>query len=163
MVGDGHYFFRRGGFGMIEIALAAALAIVLAIIIAPSFLGRRSSMELDGASGQIAALLREAQSRSAAGDRGSSWGVHFENTTATRPFYALFRGVYGTSTVAGLYSLPSAVGFSTSTLGSGSSTEIVFARISGLPSASFKISMFLLSDSRRSSTVRVATSGAVSY
>jgi prepilin-type N-terminal cleavage/methylation domain-containing protein len=154
---------KRGGFSLIEVVVVLVLAVILSLIVLALFISRRSAAELDSTAQQIAALLREAQGRSAAGENGISWGVHFENVTNTQPFYALFGNIYGTSTRGGFYTLPLTIGFSTSTLAAGSSTDIVFGKISGLPVVSAKIGVFVLSDPRQSSTINVATSGRVSY
>lgn len=152
----------RGGFGLIETVFVLILAVILSLVVFATLASRRTATELNSTAQQIAALLREAQGRSATGENGTSWGVHFENATGTRPFYALFSGAYGVSTRKGIYVLPRTLGFSTSTLAAGSSTDIVF-EIPGFPVASARIGVFLLSDPRQSSTINIATSGRVSY
>jgi len=153
----------RNGFTLIETIIVLGVLVVISVVMISSLFSRRGRTDLDNTARQIAALLREAQGRSVAGESGMSWGVHFENATTSRPFYALFRNIYGTSTRAGLYTLPLTVGFSTSTIAAGSSTDVVFGKVSGFPSASTKIGVFLVSDLRQSSTITVATSGSVSY
>jgi hypothetical protein len=91
--------------------------------------------------------------------------VHFANTTATAPFYALFAGGgYRTSTVVGLYILPSTVAYQTSTLASGATLDVIFSSISGAPSVSTSIGLYMPKQNTAfSSTIFIASSGEVSY
>ncbi len=156
--------FRKGeGFTAIEMVVSVGIIVVITVIVVSSLFSERRQVDLENTTRQIAASLREAQSRSAAGEGGVTWGVHFENTTNTQPFFALFKNVYGTSTRSSFHVLPRAIGFSTSTVALGSSTEAVFGKVSGFPAASFRVGIFLLSEPRKSSTINVATSGMVSH
>jgi hypothetical protein len=126
--------------------------------------GRRNRAELDAATAQIVALLREAQSRSVVQVSSTNWGVHFENGAATTPFYALFAGpVYATATRAGYYRLPPHVVYVSSTVPVGSAKDITFVQLSGVASASTSVGLYLVGGSAASSTIRVASSGAVGY
>ena len=109
-----------------------------------SLWGRRSTVELNTTGQQVVTLLREAQSRSASGLNGATWGVHLENSTTTAPFYALYSGTYVSTNTAGYYRLPASVEFVTSTLAMDSSTNITFTPFSGVSSASTTISLRLV-------------------
>ena len=134
------------GFTIIEILVVAAITVVVAVVVATSLVGRRSQAELDSAKRQITTLLRDAQQRSIGGEGGYAWGVHFENSASGPSFYGLFPSPYSTtSTTAGLYRLPPNVRYATSSVPFGGSLDVVFAPISGLPSASTTIVLELIS------------------
>lgn len=151
------------GFSTIELLIVIGIIGILAIVSLPNLVGRRSRVELDNTARQIAASLREAQSRSLAQESATSWGVHFENSTTTSPFYALFKGSYSSSTRVNYSRLPSSLGYATSSIPLGAAKEVTFSQISGLASAATSTTIYLLTDATQSSTISVASSGAVSY
>ena len=85
--------------------------------------------------------------------------------TATPAFYALFKGSYATGTgswVSIRCRLRSHTGHTT--LASGATLDITFAQISGLASVSTSIGFYMPNENTAfSSTIYVASSGAVSY
>ncbi len=155
----------RQGFSLIELAVVIVIIIVVFGVSFVNLLGSKNRANLDSSTRKISALLREAQSRSAVQESGSMWGVHLENSTNTTPFYALFYGAYGTSTVVERYPLPNLISYSTSSIGQGSSLEITFAQLSGFPSASTSVTLNLLSGGTvvTSSVIRVSSSGLIGY
>ena len=154
---------KTSGITIIELVLVIGLVAILGTIFLVNLQGRKSQTELTTTAQQMAALLREAQSRSVAQSSSTIWGVHFENSTSTTPFYALFAGTYSVSSHAGYYRLPSTVGYATSSIASGASKEITFTQITGTASASTSVSIFSVADINQSSTISVASSGAVSF
>ena len=94
-------------------------------------------------------------------DSGASWGVHFENGPV--PFFAIFAAPYATSSLSGQYPLPAWVRYATSSVAAGYYAEIVFSQVSGLATGSSSIAIQLTQRPESSSTVSVASSGAVSY
>jgi hypothetical protein len=90
--------------------------------------------------------------------------VHFANTTATPPFYALFNGSYTASTTTGYYALPSTVAYQTSTLAAGATLDVIFSPITGASSVSTSIGFYMPKENTAfSSTISIASSGAISY
>src|SRR3989344_8198221 len=79
----------RRGFTIIEIMLVIGIIVALAVVGVLNLTGRRGQTEFDSTVRQISALLRDAQVRSVAQASDKGWGVHFENSTTTAPFYAL--------------------------------------------------------------------------
>lgn len=153
------------GFTLVEVVLVAAIITVLAIVIFPSLTSRRSYEDLNATTKKIMALLREAQSRSISQASSTSWGVHFENATTTSPFYALFSSSYSTSTTVGYYRLPPKVTYAPS-LAQGSSTDVTFAQITGLPSASSTSIILQLSPGgsvAANSIITVKSNGPITY
>jgi prepilin-type N-terminal cleavage/methylation domain-containing protein len=163
------YFLRssrasRRAFTLIE------LVIVIAIIAAASigtfllFSGRRNATDLASTKEQIAAVLRQAQSRSVSRYQNVIWGVYFSNSTITAPFYVLFSSSYSTATTAAYYRLPPSVAYVTSTLAQGSTSTITFAGLSGTASAPMSIGLYSKTQqSLASATVSIAADGEVGF
>ncbi len=155
---------QEKGTTLAELLVVIGIIAILASVSFLSLFGTRSQNDLNGTSQEIAALLREARSRSVAQSSGNGWGVHFENSTTTSPFYALFfSATYGSTTTIGYYRLPSSVGYAGSSIAPGSFKDITFSQLSGLASASTSVSIYLLANPANSSAVNIASSGAVSY
>ncbi len=154
----------KKGFTLIELIVVVAIMLVIGAL-ALRLPSRGYYQSLQSATLSIASLLREAQSDAMAQEQGTSWGVRFANATNTKPFYALFASsTYAASAVKGYYSLPSSVSYVTSTLGLGSTTDVVFSQISGAASISTTIGLYVPNDLAISSTyISVVNSGAISY
>lgn len=135
---------KRGGFSLIELSIVIVFVGVVSVVAVTTLWSSRSKTEIDSSAKQIVALLREAQSRSVAQEDNSVWGVYFENSTATTPFYALFKGSsYSSSSVVTRKILPGRVQFPTSSISSGGTLTITFTKTSGIPSTSTSISLQL--------------------
>jgi len=155
---------ERRGFTVIELVLVLGIIAVLSFVSFLGLSGRKSKTQLDGAAKQMVSLLREAQSRSVSQSGSIIWGVRFENSTTTSPFYALFSGnSYSTSTEMGHYALPSDIVYTTSTLAAGAIVDITFAQISGAASTSTSVGIHLFSQPNSSSTITVSSSGSIGY
>jgi prepilin-type N-terminal cleavage/methylation domain-containing protein len=155
-------YFSRNGFTFAEMLVVVGIITLIAVVTFLNLSGRRGVTDLNNSKKQIGALLREAQSRSVSRDDDMRWGVHFENSTGTSPFYALFSGVYSSTNTISYYRLPSMVGYITSTLAIGSHKEIVFEKLSGI-TTSTSIAVYLISNPISSTTISIASSGALSY
>ncbi len=150
------------GFTIIEMLLVIAITVIMSVIALTNLSGRRSQTDLQDTAKEMVALLREAQSRSVSQSSSTSWGVHFENL-ATTSFFALFHGSYSVANRVNYAPLPVSVGYVTSTLNIGSTTEVTFAELSGLASASTTVSIQSVSQKSNTVTITVATSGLVSF
>lgn len=149
---------------MFELILVIAIIVVVARFSYTALVGNVGTADLGGTTGKIVALLREAQTRSLAQSSSTTWGVRFSNVTSTAAFYALFGGAsYNTTTLRGYYRLPSTVAYVSSSLAQGSTTDITFNQITGAASASSSIRIYSLRNTSKSSTISVASSGAVSF
>jgi prepilin-type N-terminal cleavage/methylation domain-containing protein len=133
----------RNGFTLIETIIVLGVLVVISVVMISSLFSRRSRTDLDNTTRQIAALFREAQSRSMSQEGGAAWGVHIENSTATQSFYALFKGIYSSSTIVGYYKIPSNVQLASSSIPLGNSLEIIFSQVSGIPSTPTSIGLNL--------------------
>jgi prepilin-type N-terminal cleavage/methylation domain-containing protein len=154
----------RRAFTLIELLVVIAIIAVITLAALPNLLSRRNTNDLTNTVKEVAATLRQAQTDAMLQEKGTSWGVHFQNSTGTASFFALFYSAsYGASTSAGYYRLPPSVAYATSTLAAGSSSSIVFSPISGLASVSTSIGLYLISQPASTSVISVASSGAVSF
>lgn len=154
----------RKGFTLLELILVLGIMIVVAAVVFANLAGRRSEVDLTSTTQQVATLLRQAQSDAVEQKSDAAWGVHFSNATDTAPFYALFSGSYSTTTVAGYYPLPSTVAYQTSTLAPGATLDIIFSSIVGFPSVATSVGFYMPKQNAAfSSTISIASSGAVSY
>jgi prepilin-type N-terminal cleavage/methylation domain-containing protein len=149
------------GFTLIELMITMTIIAIMGIATFITLQGQKNSNDVTDTTKQVASLLREAQSDSMAQEQGATWGVYFSNATSG-PFYSLFINSYSTSTTqGGQYRLPATVGWKSSFLASGATTTIMFSQISGAASASTTVGISLFAQSSFSSTITVASSGAV--
>lgn len=155
----------RKGFTLLEIIIVLGLTIAIGAIVYANLGSRKSTTDLTTTAQQIGTLLRQAQIDSMQQESNTTWGVHFENASGTAPFYALFQTSYSTATIVGSpYRLPSTVAYTTSTLASGATLNVIFSAISGTASASTSIGLYMPKQNTAfSSTIYVASSGSVSY
>jgi type II secretory pathway pseudopilin PulG len=162
----------RKGFSLVELLIVFGIMIVLGAIAFSNLAGRRTNADLVSTTQQIGTLLRQAQGDAVAQKNGAvsgssvSWGVHFSNTTSTTstPFYALFTGNYSATSTVDYYPLPFTVAYQTSTLAPGAVLDIIFSPISGAASVSTTIGFYMpKQDTAFSSTISIASSGAISY
>lgn len=155
---------KRKGFTIIELALVIGMIVILSLAAFSNLSGRRNKTEINGIMQQMGAVIREAQSKSVSQVNGSIWGVHFENSVTSTPFFALFNGAGFVATSSQSYlRLPPDVSYVTSTLNRGSKLDITFAQISGFPSATATISIYVTAQPNVSSTLTINSSGAVTF
>ena len=158
----------RSGFSLLESFIVVAMIAILSTVVVANLFTRNTRAILDSAVKEVVAVLREAQSRSAAQDGAATWGVHFDNSTGTAPFYALFKISYDSSSIADYYRLPAGVSYATSSIDLGSSLDITFAQTSGIPSATSSITLNLtagaaIDAAATSATIIVNATGLISF
>ena len=155
----------KKGFTLVELIVVIALIIASGAVVFANLAGRRSTTDLTAATQQIGVLLRQAQSDAVEQESDVAWGVHFANPTGTAPFYALFTTSYSAGTVVGTpYLLPTTVAYTTSTLAPGATLDVIFSPISGAPSTSTSIGLYMPGQSAAfSSAISISPSGEISY
>ena len=154
----------KKGFTLAELLVVIAIIIIVLLVIYSNFYKRKGYSELDSTTKQIVALLREAQSNAMAQNKDLEWGVYFENTSTS--FYALFNTTsYSTTTSVKRYFLPSSVRYSPSIIPLGGNLMVYFNKGTGLPSTSTSIvlELYVSGQVLSSSTIRVNSSGLISY
>lgn len=154
----------RKGFTLIEVLITLAIVIAIGTVSYVNLIGRKSTANLTATTTQIGDLLRQAQSDSMTDAQGAEWGVHLDGTTSTMEYFSLFsspNGTYASGTLSSKYSLPPGICYATSTVAVGSSTNIVFTAISGIPNASTTVILQLMSNSGCAAATSSAIAGGV--
>ena len=123
----------KKGFTLLEIMISFAIIAVIATVSFITLNGRRTTVALTNTAQGVAVLLRQAQADSLTQKQGKLWGVHFDNTVATAPFYSLFytSSNYAAGTETGHYALPAGLCYATSSVSAGSSVDVIFSSLSG--------------------------------
>ena len=139
------------GFTLLELLLSIAIIGLLAGLSLPVYRTLMQKNDLDIATTTIALSLRRAQVLSQAVDGDTTWGVNTQNNNIV-----IFKGTsYATrdATFDETFDVPTNVGLS-------GSTEIVFAKFTGLPQTTGTINLSTANDSR---SVTINDKGTVSY
>ncbi len=105
---------NKKAFTLVELLVVIAIIAAVSLVVLPNFFARRNITDLNNTTTQIVALLRQAQADSMSQKQGMTWGVHFQNATATGLSYALFSStstVYNPSSISGYYQLPKTIGY----------------------------------------------------
>ncbi|MBI4993448.1 prepilin-type N-terminal cleavage/methylation domain-containing protein [Candidatus Wolfebacteria bacterium] len=150
------------GFTLIELLIVLAISIALATIGAVNFVNYRNKQDVDLTVREIVAILRNAQDRTIAQESGSRFGVHFDNTNSNSGFYTLFMGTTYVSGIS-INRVPLRNSIQFTSPSNGTSTDVIFAPISGLPVASTSIIIFSRTNALQSSTINVNSNGQIQY
>jgi len=141
------------------------LLVVMAIIAAIAGFGIFSlspywrSKNLEGMAEKIAIFLENAKAKSMVQEKGSAWGVHFENPTSSQSFFSLFYGSYSSSTVIQTVYLPNHIEFSDPS--DGNSKEIIFEKLTGKTGTSTQIKIYLISSPSQQKIIEVNSFGKI--
>ena len=154
-----YFLDSRTGYSLIELLIVIALIAILGTVGILSLGSRRGHTELDGTAKQIVSILREAQGRAIAQDSGVAWGVHFDNAT-TPAFYALYATSYAPTATRGYWRLPPSVRYAASSIPQGSTLDISFAQLSGIPSNVAIITVQLINGSE-SMNISISANGLI--
>jgi prepilin-type N-terminal cleavage/methylation domain-containing protein len=150
----------RSGFSFIELLVVMGIIAIVGGVSLISLVGRKNTATLNTTGDKIVALLREAQSRSVGQASSSAWGVHFDNTDPTQPFYSLFSGTYSTSSRENVYPLPPNVNYSA--IVEGGSYDATFEQITGR-SAGLSLGLYAGNVNSPGITVTIDQYGAVDW
>lgn len=153
----------RKGHTILELFVVIAFIAIVAAVAMMSYAGRRGTAEFNSTAKQIVALLRQGQSQAMSQTKATNWSVYFHNATNTTPYFALVSSSsYVSSSVVERKTLPKSVVFATSSLPLGGTKTVTFTQITGR-TASTTIRIISLSSAALSSTISVASSGAVQF
>lgn len=151
---------RRSGFTIVELLIVLSIIVIVGVTISFNLVGRRSTAELSLTTQRIAALLRQAQSRSMSQVSSTSWSVHMDN--GSMPYYSLFASsTYATSSEDSRFALPTTLRFGS--VAQGNTADVFFSQLSGAASGSSSINIYMINNPSTSSTISIDTSGSVSY
>ncbi len=146
-----HVLREAGGFTVLELIIVIIFLSLIgasgAFILRNQLLG---NLESDAA--LISSRLAGAQARAIAGVSAVSWGIHFDNTTTSAPSYSLFSGTSYSSPVNTFY-------LSTQTAycvpQSGAAQDVIFSKLSGVPTSTQSIIIELRSDAANADMRRI--------
>jgi len=155
------------GFTIVELLIVIAITVIMAGIGGATYMGLRERERIDQMSNRIAADMRATMARAQAQEGGNQWGMHFDNVTSSNPFYAIWYGAtdstYGSgSTTWGTVTFV-ATGLKFTAPGAGSSTDLIFVKPYGLPSAAATITIASTATLASSRTVSIDTNGNITY
>ncbi len=157
------------GFTLVELLIVIAIMAIIATITLPNFFPSRYKYSVTKDAEGMVYNIRNAVTNSQSQLYGSRWGIHLGSSTSTSGYF--YETWYGTSTYAygtvykhiGLDS-----GVTYSGLPLGSSMDICFAQVSGLPvncgtGVSTSTSVTLTSPTGFTTTIAINTNGSISY
>lgn len=156
------------GFTLVELLITVAVLAAVAAVAGINLFGYYSRQNLELTTEEFIALIRDAQNRSLtqqdgnADGQGDQWGIHFENAATTQDFGRLFFGSsYASSTAAATNILRTGIQFTDP--GPGTSKDVIFSKVTGLPDVSVTVIISLTGDSSASSTIYINENGRIQY
>lgn len=146
----------KAGFTLIELLISIAVIAVVAVLVVSGFSSFRESAQLSEAQSGILGVLRDARSKTLSSEKNTQYGVHFETSRAV-----LFSGSsYNAGSASNEpYILPPNTRISLINLGG--PIDVVFARLSGSASVSGIITIESISNTSKTKTIAILSSGAV--
>jgi len=142
----------KNGFTLLELLLSVVIIVIVFGLTIPVLQSFQSKNDLDVAIVTTAQSLRRAQSLAQASDGDSAWGVYIQSGSIT-----MFKGstyVGHNSSTDETFTLPSDINPATT-------TQIIFNKFSGLPTATSIIN--LTSNNNVTKTITINSKGTVSY
>lgn len=153
---------RERGFSLIELLIVISIFSVLATYGIFSMFSFYQRKNLDNDAQKIAFTVRAAKDKSITQEDSSQWGVHFENPATSTDFYILFKGsVYSSSTAVLRKNLNAGNKFLSPA--SGTSKDVIFSKMEGLPAATTSIIISLVNNDTVFKTISVIERGEVQY
>lgn len=161
-------FLKTGaGFTFIEVLIVMGLVSVLLVMGIMSMLSYIGKQNLESEARAVIALMRDAQSKSMAQEADSRWGVYISNQSdPTRDFYVLFQEASSSPDEVPGVTIERKTVRANIEFGSpveGATTSILFAKISGLPSASTTVVIQKGNDSSDQKTIYISGNGKLDY
>lgn len=147
---------------MIELVVVMGIFIMLAATVRFFPIDFFYAQSLNDDAAKIAAVLRGARDRSVTQEAASAWGVHFVNNATGPDYYQVFRGDnFATGTVTERVNLNETVQFVSPP--SASTTDVMFSKMSGLPTGASSIIISLIARPSNSKTLTIVGSGQIQY
>lgn len=147
------------GFTLVETLIVLGVIVVFASMAGLNLVGVYHQRNLNNYSSKIAYILRAARDKSINQENADQWGVHFDNSSSS---FALFQGgSYNGGVISQYARLSSDIKFVNPS--SGSSLDIVFGKITGLPSSTSSVIISLINNINVSSTITINSNGEISY
>ncbi len=162
----------RAGFTFIEVLLVLGITAILLVVGVLNTFNYVTRQKLETEARAAVAMLRDAQARAMGQDDESRWGVYFASESgSTRDYYVFFQadetlvasssytGVPGTALEQ--RTMESNITFVSPV--AGSSSTILFSKVSGLPSASTTVSLQLIDNDASLKTIFISGNGKIDY
>jgi len=137
------------------------IVVIIAVFLTPQFLGFFYQSQLEGDVSKITAVLRGARDKSITQEDGFGWGVHFVNSGGAGGHYILFKGGSYPGVDVSRINLNSNINFSS--IPSGSSTDVIFSKMFGLPSGVNSLIISVISRPDLFSIINITSSGEIQY
>ena len=145
--------FSRG-FTFIEMAIVLAILGLLVSMVIPSFKNVGGSEALSTTVTSVISVLNEARSSAVSSKNAHGYGVRILPNQIVS-----FEGTYGTNNK--ILTISNLVKLSTSTGICSGCSDVIFNNVSGNTSASGTITVTILNDQTKNSTIRIYSTGAV--
>lgn len=150
----------NSGFTLLELLLVSAILAILGAIGFGLYYNFSLSIDLEEEQNRITGVLRQAKGSAMAVEQGYAWGVHFDNTDASSPFFTLFSGAsYAVSGTTTKYFLPRAVEFETPA--PAGTLDIIFTKRTGTTTAA-TTTVRLRSATSQKKNIAVSAQGLIS-
>lgn len=152
---------HRRGFTLVELIIVVSLIVAFATLTIPLYAHFQTGQEVGTVAEAIAQGLREAQSRSMAGDGDRTWGVYFDDDPGGNgDKFVLFRGATYATRDAGfdlVTELADSVSLGSISLAGGNA--VIFSKLVGATGNTG--SLVVSSTNNDSATIRVNAAGVV--
>lgn len=146
---------NKRGFTLIEIIVVIVLMLIIAALVVPPFIDFRRAQLLTGETDNVNSLINLARSHTLAAWQDTNYGIHFDTDAVT-----IFPGDnYDPNSPDNMTTALVAGVIIDSIDLTGGTTEIVFARQTGLPSAAGSITVALSSDSTQNNVIIISEAG----
>lgn len=153
---------NRMGFSLMEIIVVMGIVAVLVASIRFFPVGYFYAQSLDDDAAKIAFTLRGAHDRAVNQEQASAWGVHFVNDASGVDYYQVFKGdTFASGTVVERVNMNETIQLVSPP--SASSTDILFAKMTGLPTGSSSIIISMITKPSSSKTITVLANGQIQY
>lgn len=148
------------GVTILEILLVMGIITILGGAAFSFYYGSENLIELEEEQNRIVSALREAKGNAVAIEQGYAWGVHFDNTDTSRPFFTVFSGVSyaGSGTTSTRY-LSSEVEYEAPA--GGASSDVIFTKRTGTTTAAATITVRLRITPDLKKNINVSTQGVI--
>lgn len=153
---------QRAGISLVEVLIVMGIFTILAASIRFLPIGYFYEQSLADDAAKIAFTLRGAHDRAVTQEQQNSWGVHFVNGATGVDYYQVFSGSsFASGTVIERVNLNETIRFTTPPVAS--STDVLFAKMTGLPTGAGSIIISIITRPSSSKTITVLANGQIQY
>lgn len=147
----------HSGFTLIEILVSIAIVLLIMLVSVVTFKSIRDNQALKVATQDVGNALRDSRGHTLGSKGDTVYGVHIDEDAVV-----LFTGTTYSSTSPDNVTIPFSYGIRATSSLAGNTTEVLFSRLTGLPSATGTI-VLSDADTNSSNTITVYGSGLIEY